>query len=395
MSEITSKQIDQLPSAESIGADDLFVIQQSSVAKKLPGSALVTLLGGKAVTQEVKVALLACFQNVAWATNDGQSYYDALSAALNLKELVSISAVFAPGQNTIYVTDSLDSLKQYLTVTALYDDATTSTVSSSFYTLSGTLAVGTNTITVTYGEATTTFTVTAVEKYWLYHFDNTLASSGTADFGWTGSMTYETGFDGTGYSYKNDPNVISATEYDVPDFSGDFTVSYWTKTLVAGSGQGFCAYVVGTSTADLPAIGTATNVKSGWTVTDNGVNAKVQGIRLGHFTSSGIANRFVNSTDTKGSNFLCVYPNTFDTTAWHHYAWTRKNNTVRFFVDGEIIFTFTTSDAILFNTQTTLGGWYDNNTAASYPTNKSCYDDLYIAESCKWDDEFDPTTITY
>ena len=74
------------------------------------------------------------------------------------KTLTSISATFNQGSNTVYTTDSLDTLKKYLTVTAAYDDSTTSTVTS--YTLRGTLTEGTSTITVTYGGKTTTFDVT-------------------------------------------------------------------------------------------------------------------------------------------------------------------------------------------------------------------------------------------
>lgn len=73
--------------------------------------------------------------------------------------LTSISAVFTQGDNAIYDTDSLDTLKQYLVVTAAYDDGSTATVASADYTLSGTLTEGTSTITVSYGGKTDTFTV--------------------------------------------------------------------------------------------------------------------------------------------------------------------------------------------------------------------------------------------
>ena len=74
--------------------------------------------------------------------------------------LTSISASFNSGGDTITEYNTLDSLKQYLTVTASYDDSSTSTVNSGDYTLSGTLAVGTSTITVSYSGKTTTFIVT-------------------------------------------------------------------------------------------------------------------------------------------------------------------------------------------------------------------------------------------
>jgi len=114
------------------------------------------------LSDEAKQALLACFEQVAWIGDDGQDYYDALESALYPPaDLVSISANYTQSGD-VYDTDSLDSLKADLVVTALYDDQTTGTVTN--YTLSGTLEVGTSTITVAYGGKTTSFTVTVTEK---------------------------------------------------------------------------------------------------------------------------------------------------------------------------------------------------------------------------------------
>ena len=77
--------------------------------------------------------------------------------------LLSIDAVFTQGQAVIYNTDSLNTLKQYLVVTAYYDDTTSEVLSSSAYTLSGTLTTGTSTITASYGGKSDTFTVTVTE----------------------------------------------------------------------------------------------------------------------------------------------------------------------------------------------------------------------------------------
>ena len=74
----------------------------------------------------------------------------------------SISATYTQS-GTVYDTDSLDSLKTDLVVTATWSDSTTSTVASSDYTLSGTLAEGTSTVTVSYEGKTTTFNVTVTE----------------------------------------------------------------------------------------------------------------------------------------------------------------------------------------------------------------------------------------
>lgn len=82
--------------------------------------------------------------------------------------LVSIDAVFTQGQAVIYDTDSLETLKQYLVVTAYYDDTSSEVLGSSAYTLSGTLTTGTSTITASYGGETDTFTVSVT------HYDNSL-----------------------------------------------------------------------------------------------------------------------------------------------------------------------------------------------------------------------------
>lgn len=114
--------------------------------------------GTGGLTADVKAALLACFENVAWANANGQTYYDALEAALYPPaNLTSISAVYTQS-GTVYDSDSLYDLKSDLVVTAHYSDSTSETVSA--YTLSGTLTVGTCTITVGFGGKTTTFTVT-------------------------------------------------------------------------------------------------------------------------------------------------------------------------------------------------------------------------------------------
>lgn len=114
------------------------------------------------ISDDIKQALLNCFQHVAWKYVDGDVYYDALDAALNAKVLLSITAVYTQS-GTVYDTNSLDSLKADLVVTANYDDSTTADVTSAC-TLSGTLTEGTSTITVAYQGQTATFTVTVAAK---------------------------------------------------------------------------------------------------------------------------------------------------------------------------------------------------------------------------------------
>lgn len=142
---------------------------------------------GGGFTEEFKQALLDCFENVAWIGDDGQDYYDDLYNVLYPPaEVTSISAVYTQG-GTVYDTASLDSLKADLVVTATYDDSSTAEVPSADYTLSGSLTVGTSTITVSYGGKTDTFTVTVtmealyrVENQTVNRTDNGAVDSGVA-----------------------------------------------------------------------------------------------------------------------------------------------------------------------------------------------------------------------
>lgn len=74
----------------------------------------------------------------------------------------SISAVYTQS-GTVYDTDSLDSLKSDLVVTATFMDSSTGVIDAADYTLSGTLTAGTSAVTVNYGGKTTTFNVTVTE----------------------------------------------------------------------------------------------------------------------------------------------------------------------------------------------------------------------------------------
>ena len=117
------------------------------------------------VSDDLKVALLQLASKVAYIDDQGQQYYDDLYDALYPpKTVVLITAVFEQGSTVIYDDTALNDLKQYLTVTAKYDDNTTAILADSAYTLSGLLEAGTSTVTVAYNGLTTTFTVNVTAR---------------------------------------------------------------------------------------------------------------------------------------------------------------------------------------------------------------------------------------
>lgn len=117
------------------------------------------------LTEDMKQALLQIARKVAYIDDQGQTYYDDLyDAFYPPKTVVLITAVFEQGSTVIYDDTALNDLKQYLTVTAKYDDNTTAILADSAYTLSGLLEAGTSTVTVAYNGLTTTFTVNVTAR---------------------------------------------------------------------------------------------------------------------------------------------------------------------------------------------------------------------------------------
>lgn len=112
---------------------------------------------GAKISNVIRTTLLDLLNHVAYTDANGQTYHTALYNALYDVAVESIEAVFTQGSAVIYDTDDLDDLKQYLMVTATYEDGSELEVDE--YELSGTLTTGTSVITVTYMGKTDTFNV--------------------------------------------------------------------------------------------------------------------------------------------------------------------------------------------------------------------------------------------
>lgn len=143
---------------------------------------------GDGLTDDIKDALLQLAEKVVYIDGNGQTYYNGLyNAFYPPLGLDSISAVYTQ-TSTVYATDSLDSLKTDLVVTATYEDSSTAVIPSTDYVLSGTLTVGTSTITVSYGGKSDTFTV-IVSASSIVDQDVTMTSSSQTLY--SGGITYD------------------------------------------------------------------------------------------------------------------------------------------------------------------------------------------------------------
>lgn len=164
--------------------DDTLAEQGQAADAKAVGDAINDIEPG--LSSAAKQALLEIFQHVGYIDDDGSLYYDVLYDALYPPaDLVSISAVYTqPG--IVYDTDSLESLKADLVVTALYTNSSTAVVTR--YMLSGTLEAGASVIEVYYGGKSTSFTVTVThddsgEWDYIWRYEDGLPP--VSDWAWT------------------------------------------------------------------------------------------------------------------------------------------------------------------------------------------------------------------
>lgn len=145
--------------APAIDADNLNKIEDALESHDEDISDLKSqITQNSGVPTEVKRAMDTLFSKMGVKDDAGYaSTYAVIHEWATAVNLLSISAVFEQGNNIILDIDDLDSLRQYLTVTATYDDGTSTEISS--YTLSGTLTEGTSYVTVTEEDKTASFAV--------------------------------------------------------------------------------------------------------------------------------------------------------------------------------------------------------------------------------------------
>lgn len=196
---------------------------------------------GVNLSQLEKDLILTLFSKAAYAENDASIPYDTLENLWKSSVLPpqSITAVYTQS-GTVYDTDSLDSLKADLVVTANYEGGTSETIPASNYTLSGTLAVGTSTITVEYAGLTTTFNV-VVSVYVdppAYELASATPFNGTSDYVDTGYVLTNTDKNFS-VAIEFEPNAPAdgATLFDT-SHNGSGAFQFWLQSNGSGNYRG-------------------------------------------------------------------------------------------------------------------------------------------------------------
>lgn len=245
---------------------------------------------------------------------------------------------------------------------------------------------------------------------WLYHFNNSILSSGTNDVGLTGTVAYATGVYGQAFYRHNtiegdastDPGGLyktPATDYPIWSNS-DFTISYWNKTAASFVGHAYGGAYWGGNTNSISWDATLTVVNQSYTVEKGNATRAYCGIRVG-YSGGKIYFSITRSDRTKGCVIRSTPPSDFDTTQWHHIAITRSSTLLYFFVDGSLIWTLALNDAEVYSTaRLAIGSWFGTTNATkeqlSTVSGSEYVDDFYInVGTAKWTSDFDPTNIVY
>ena len=246
----TTPVVDTSLTVSGAAADSAKVGQEISDLKSQ-----ITLLSS--IPREVKLAMDAMFANMA--VKDDSVYKDEYAlfhVSASSINVIAISGLFEQGANVIYYTDSLDVLKQYLTVTASYDDGTTAVITT--YELSGTLTPGTSVITATYEDKSASFSVNVSNLGKLTQSANGIASTASHLYTDEG-VTKQTSLKSSGAIYYYLDEVVSEdTTYDVSITISTGINTHQYKAVYAYRSE----LLSGAGTGD-PTIYNITNLQSG------------------------------------------------------------------------------------------------------------------------------------
>lgn len=227
----------------------------AAVMENEPYSAVITPASGYTLIGASVVITMAGSNITASAYSGGVINIARVTGALVISivaqqiVLSSISAAYTQS-GVVYNTDTLDSLKADLVVTAAYSDGTSTVVAADAYTLSGTLTAGTSTITVSYQGKSTTFQVQVTAAPQVFLVTNNLtgcttnnsAASLVEGSAYAAQITASTGYTlvGAVVTITMGGQDITASAYSggvisIPAVSGALVISVAAAAVVLSS----------------------------------------------------------------------------------------------------------------------------------------------------------------
>lgn len=227
---------------------------------------LLTLFRGAVYQSETAEETAAAYSNLQklWGDTDDPDTTPNVT-------LTRISAVYSGGD--VAVGTAVSELTG-IVVTAIYSDGTSETVTG--YTLSGTIAEGSNTVTISYGGKTTTFTVTGVVE----SSETVVAMSswgGCGDYQYNGGAIYaDDGASGETVSFGSGASIATLSNMV-------FEIDTNVNIVLTWESNCYDSFCVGSSSSDTVSkkivmyhaitAGTETNLTSGRTEIEYTVKA--------------------------------------------------------------------------------------------------------------------------
>lgn len=380
----------------------------TSVANSTYVWGLVSEGGNSGISDTARTLLVSILRSAIYSDNQSANI-TALETALKASSggssggvsvytiINSLSNVVSNNSNTSIVANS--SYTATLTATDGYAFESVSVTMGGEDVTETVWNAETGVITITAVTGDILITATAVESAaavtsWLYHFDNNLYPVGEKDFGFSilnDSISYTEG------KYGNALNLSTLYKQDLTEYpmlDGDFTIALWVKRNKIVNND----YIIATTSSNAWPYNKTTIPYTlvdteNWTVSSNNGRSATQGFNM-FFNSANVTVSMVSADETAGIA-LNLIPNTSIAIGeWHHYALTRKDDSIMFFFDGKLICKWTYEGELYSANRIVVNGLI--NTSGAVINSNNYIDELLIDdENCRYTEDFTVPTIPY
>lgn len=242
---------------------------------------------------------------------------------------------------------------------------------------------------------------------WLYHFDSSIRAEGEKDFGFVKGGNFDKYQDypdgtfgkavnlnaSTTNSSWNTGYIYNDTVENPPKFDGDFTIAFWAKNNYNATRAHYLCTTSSNAWGYNKGNIAATLVDAdNWTLNNNSGRYVYEGYSISWNTSLSVC---WESADETTALMVSLTPVNGWNQEWHHYAITRKDSTIRIFVDGKAIATAEYADELYSSNRMFIRS-YLNNSGVITGGYGFCMDELLIDDkTCRYTADFEVPTVPY